>query len=82
MDARQGEWELEGWDPARASADLRAASTAEIRAAVEPAGAVGPAFGLGQVSGAGPSGRVVVRDAEGLRLRTYVGSHDRRDATG
>lgn len=114
MDARQADWELEGWDPARASADLRSLSEPEVRAAVEPVGAVGPAFGTdaaGPVPGAGvlppedvraalepagavgpafgvgeaPAGqaprRTVVRDAdaEGLRLRSYVESHEHLD---
>lgn len=117
MDARQSDWELEGWNPARASTDLRDAS-AEVRAAVEPVGAVGPAFGRGEAASADivpaasalspgevraavepvgavgpafaagaapaprPAGSTVKRDAEaeGLRLRTYVESHDRPDA--
>lgn len=89
MDARQSDWELEGWDPVRASADLDAlASTAPaaaspdggVRADVEPSAAVGPAFGRGEVPR--PGARRVVRDvdAEGLRLRTYVESHDHPDA--
>ena len=84
MDARQSDWELEGWDPVRASADLDALASAApsaapvdggVRAAVEPSAAVGPAFGKGEAPRPG-SGRVV-RDveAEGLRLRTYVESH-------
>ena len=121
MDARQSDWELEGWDPARASADLRAMSEEKVRAAVEPVGAIGPAFGLGTaapvfaagtappamtslsaeevraavepVGGVGPAfgagearsepTRRVVRDtdADGLRLRSYVESHDGPDPT-
>lgn len=113
MDARQGDWELEGWDPARAAADLRALSEGEVRTAVEPAGAVGPAFGsdaaspgaagsgslsaedvraavepagaVGPAFAAGEAsrspGRRAVRDteAEGLRLRSYVESHEHLD---
>ncbi len=122
MDARQADWELEGWNPARASADLRALSEGEVRTAVEPVGAVGPAFGsvhgsaapalgpaaslppedvraaLEPAGAVGPAfaagkatrepapgepARRVVRDteAEGLRLRSYVESHDRPDPT-
>ena len=92
MDARQSDWELEGWDPVRASADIdalgrpAAAATAgpspdAVRAALEPAAAVGPAFGAGGMPR--PAGLSVTRDteAEGLRLRTYVESRDRPDAT-
>ena len=65
MDARQSDWELEGWDPVRASADLR------DLAAAESAPAAGPARAAPRI----------LRDpeAEGLRLRTYVASHDRAD---
>ncbi len=91
MDARQNDWELEGWDPVRASADLaalggaatpatRAAPSADaVREAIEPSAAVGPAFGAGEAPR--PAGRSVKRDpeAEGLRLRTYVESHDHPD---
>ena len=90
MDARQGDWELEGWDPTRASADfaalsgtvppaVAAPSADAVRKAIEPSAAVGPAFGAGEAPR--PAGRSVKRDpeAEGLRLRTYVESHDGPD---
>ncbi len=91
MDARQGDWELEGWDPARASADLAALGGAvppaaaaapadAVREAIEPSAAVGPAFGAGE---APPAPRASVKrdlEADGLRLRSYVESHDHPDA--
>lgn len=99
MDARQGDWELEGWDPVRASADLEtlgssaapaasapsadAVPSAEaVRDAMEPAAPVGPAFGAGATPAREPARRTVKRDpdADGLRLRTYVESHDHPDA--
>ena len=85
MDARQGDWELEGWDPARAASDLGAlaeggapaaaaarpeARAAALRAAVEPAVPVGPALAPGEVSpGGAGGGRRIVRDSEAEGLR-------------
>lgn len=66
MDARQADWELEGWNPARASADLNALSDAEVRSAVEPAGAVGPAFAADEARSA-PAADAVPPSAEDIR---------------
>lgn len=71
MDARQSDWELEGWKPDRAAADLRDAGAA---VAAPPTAPSLPAE-------AAAADRPVVRDfeAEGLRLRTYVESRDHPD---
>ena len=74
IDARAGEWALEGWDPARAAADLRSSPTTDALPDARPPSAVSP---TPRVPVTGPT---AIRDpgAGPSHLRAYVSRHARQ----